>query len=112
MKTTQQWLDQYGESHTNPTNKLIHWICIPAIMVSLLGVLSTVPMPWDSQHINLATLFLAFSLGFYSLLSVRLMLGMLVVGSATYAAAVALGALSIPLWVTSLAIFEIGRAHV
>ncbi len=107
MKTTQQWLDQYGESHTNPTNKLIHWICIPAIMVSLLGVLSTVPMPWDSQHINLATLFLAFSLGFYSLLSVRLMLGMLVVGSATYAAAVALGALSIPLWVTSLAIFVV-----
>ncbi len=107
MKTTQEWLDQYGESHTNPTNKLIHWLCIPAIVVSLLGVLSAVPMPWSAPHINLATLFLAFSLGFYSLLSKRLMLGMVVVGSASYAAAVALGTLSIPLWITSLIIFSV-----
>lgn len=107
MKTTQEWLDKYGESHTDPTNKLIHWLCIPAIVVSLLGILSSVPMPWSVQHINLATLFLAFSLGFYSLLSKRLMFGMVVVGSACYAAAVALGTLSIPLWVTSLGIFAV-----
>ncbi len=107
MKTTQEWLDAYGESHTNPTNKLIHWVCIPAIVVSLLGLLSSVPMPSLAQHINLATLFLAFSLGFYGLLSMRLMLGMVVVGSACYAAAVGLGTLSIPLWITSLGIFAV-----
>ncbi|MGH1343955.1 MAG: DUF962 domain-containing protein [Nannocystales bacterium] len=107
MKTTQEWLDQYGESHTNPTNKLIHWICIPAIVVSLLGILSSVPMPWAATHINLATLFVVFSLGFYSLLSIRLMLGMAVVSSASYAVAVALGGLPVPLWITSLAIFAV-----
>ena len=105
MKTTEQWLSQYGESHQNPTNKLIHWICITAIVVSLLGLLVSVPMPWDVPHLNLATLFVGFSIGFYRLLSRRLMLGMAAVGTGCYAIALALGGLSIPLWMTSLAIF-------
>ncbi len=107
MKTAQQWLDQYGESHQNPTNKLIHWICIPAIVVSLLGLLASIPMPWDLPHVNPATLFVAFTVGFYSLLSVRLMAGMLVVASACYVTAIALGGLPIPLWLTSLGIFVV-----
>ena len=27
MKTIDQWLEEYGESHRNKTNKLIHWVC-------------------------------------------------------------------------------------
>ena len=107
MKTTEEWLSQYGESHQNPTNKLIHWICIPAIVVSLLGLLASVPMPWSLPHLNLATLFVGFTIGFYSLLSRRLMVGMAVVSFGCYGIAVALGALSIPLWITSLAIFVV-----
>ncbi|MGB5587430.1 MAG: Mpo1-like protein, partial [Gammaproteobacteria bacterium] len=34
MKPVQQWLDEYGESHQNPTNKIIHWICVPVIALS------------------------------------------------------------------------------
>ena len=107
MKTADQWLDQYGESHRNPTNKLIHWICIPAIMVSLFGLLVSIPMPWDVSHLNVATAALAFSVAFYSLMSFRLMLGMAVVGLGCYATAVALGGLPIPLWITSLGIFVV-----
>jgi len=107
MKTADQWLDQYGESHQNPTNKLIHWFCIPAIVVSLLGLLLSVPMPWSIPHLNLATLFVAFAVGFYSLLSFRLMLGMAAVASACYAIALSLGGLSMPLWATSLGIFVV-----
>ena len=107
MKSADQWLDQYGESHQNPTNKLIHWVCIPAIMVSLLGLLVSIPMPWSVAHINPATLFVAFAVGFYSLLSKRLMVGMAVVGFGCYALALALGGLPIPLWVTSLGIFVV-----
>lgn len=32
-------LARYAESHRNPTNELIHFVCIPAIVFSLLGIL-------------------------------------------------------------------------
>ena len=34
-----QLLTHYGESHQNPRNELIHFIAIPLIMLSLLGLL-------------------------------------------------------------------------
>ena len=43
MRTINQWLDEYGESHQHPFNKLIHWICVPAIMFSLFGLLYSIP---------------------------------------------------------------------
>lgn len=43
MKTIQNWLDEYGKSHQNSLNKNIHWICVPAIMFSLLGLLWSIP---------------------------------------------------------------------
>ena len=32
-------LAHYGESHRNPTNELIHFVCVPLIVFSLLGIL-------------------------------------------------------------------------
>ena len=31
VRAIHHWLDEYGESHTHPTNELIHWICLPTI---------------------------------------------------------------------------------
>jgi len=31
MKTIEEWFEEYGESHQNKTNKIIHWICVPTI---------------------------------------------------------------------------------
>ena len=42
-KSIHEWLSEYGESHQNPTNKKIHWICVPLIMLSLMGLLSSIP---------------------------------------------------------------------
>ncbi|SDK26226.1 Uncharacterized membrane protein YGL010W [Ferrimonas sediminum] len=39
MKDIEQWFAEYGESHRNPTNKTIHWICVPLITFSVLGAL-------------------------------------------------------------------------
>ncbi len=36
---------EYAESHRNPTNKLIHWICVPLIFWSILGFISYLPTP-------------------------------------------------------------------
>ncbi len=43
MRTLQQWLDAYGESHQNKTNKLIHYLCVPAIFFSIVGLLMSIP---------------------------------------------------------------------
>lgn len=32
-------LDQYSESHRNHTNELIHFVCVPVIVFSLLGII-------------------------------------------------------------------------
>ncbi|UOU97927.1 DUF962 domain-containing protein [Chryseobacterium daecheongense] len=34
---------EYGESHRNATNKLIHWICVPLIFWTMLGFISLIP---------------------------------------------------------------------
>lgn len=40
MKTISEWLDEYNESHQNKTNKLIHWVCVPAIYFSIIGIMA------------------------------------------------------------------------
>lgn len=83
--TVHEWFDKYGESHQNPTNKTIHWICIPLIMFSLMGMLWTIPLPEFIQFhplINLGTFLIVGALIFYLRLSIPLALGMLFVGGA------------------------------
>lgn len=46
MKTIQQWLDEYAVSHQNPTNKLVHWVCVPVIFFTVVGLLYSIPNPF------------------------------------------------------------------
>ena len=82
MKKINSLLNQYGESHKNGTNKLIHWICVPAIFFSIVGLVSIIPFPWEIyiyEGINLswALIALVLVLLYYVSLSVSLSLGML-----------------------------------
>lgn len=43
MKTMQDWLDAYAVSHQNKTNKAIHFICVPLIVFSVVGLLMAIP---------------------------------------------------------------------
>jgi len=40
MKSITEWFDEYSESHQNPTNKQIHWLCVPAILFSIIGIIA------------------------------------------------------------------------
>lgn len=40
MKTISEWLDEYSESHQDKTNKAIHWVCVPTILFSIIGILA------------------------------------------------------------------------
>jgi len=80
-KTADEWFTEYAESHQNRFNKLVHWICVPAIAASIAGLLWAVPMPPAlrdvSPLINLATIAIAISMAFYFRLSIPLAVGML-----------------------------------
>lgn len=45
MRKIDLLLAEYGESHRNVTNKLIHWICVPLIFWTILGFISYIPTP-------------------------------------------------------------------
>ena len=45
MRKVEQLFDEYGASHKNATNKLIHWICVPLIFWTILGFISYIPTP-------------------------------------------------------------------
>lgn len=50
-----QLLAHYGESHRDPRNERIHFVAIPLIMVSLLGLLFAIH-PWVAYGFVLASL--------------------------------------------------------
>ena len=111
MRTVEDWLAEYGASHENAANKALHWICVPLIVLAMLGLLWSAPMPVALAQrvplINWATLAIAAALGYYALLSVRLALGMLLPLLALVLALQWLAALPLPLWQTCLAIFVV-----
>lgn len=78
MKSIHQWFDEYGESHQNQTNKIIHWICIPLIFWSIIALLSLIPIDFliKSNFIHLGTIIVILGLIFYLKLSFKIFLGM------------------------------------
>ena len=79
MRTMHQWLDEYGASHQNSTNELLHWICVPVIVMTVIGLLWALPVPRAfaeaSPWINWATIGVAVAVTYYFLLSPALAAG-------------------------------------
>jgi uncharacterized membrane protein YGL010W len=67
--------DKYAESHQNHTNKTIHWICVPLIVFSLLGLVWQFPFPELAflgaykSYLNWASFLITFALYYYYTLS-------------------------------------------
>ena len=43
MKSAQNYFDEYAVSHQNKTNQTIHYICVPLIFFSVIGLLMSIP---------------------------------------------------------------------
>ena len=43
MRTAQEWFDEYAVSHQNTTNQRVHYICVPVIFFSVIGLLMSIP---------------------------------------------------------------------
>lgn len=45
MRSMQSWLDGYSADHRHPINQVIHWLCVPPIVWTVVALLWTVPVP-------------------------------------------------------------------
>ena len=95
MKPIAQWLDEYSLSHLNPLNKTLHWICIPPIVFSLLGLLRAVTV---GGAVNAAAIAALLMFAYYLALSWRLALG-------------AAGVLALLYWGADVSFQQLGRLH-
>lgn len=113
MKSIHTWFDEYGVSHQNNTNKLIHWVCVPLIFFSIIALLAAIPAnflkemfpPAWQPYTHIGTVVLAVGLLFYLRLSLPIFIGILAFSVLCLLAIVALESLSLPLWASSLIIF-------
>jgi uncharacterized membrane protein YGL010W len=111
MRTVDQWLDEYGASHQNAANKVLHWICVPIIVVSLVGLLWSLPVPQALRELsplaNWGTALLVAGVVYYLAMSLTLALGMALFVVGVIAAIQWLDALPWPLWALCLALFVV-----
>jgi uncharacterized membrane protein YGL010W len=102
MRKIDELFEEYGESHQNHTNKAIHWICVPLIFFSVVGLLASIPsglvqrfLGQGNPYANWAAVVLIFVVIYYTTLSLTLSLGMMLFGVLA------------PLWLVSIIIFVI-----
>ncbi len=80
-KSADQWFAEYGESHQDHANEIIHWICVPVIFYSVMAFVWSVPVPGPlagaAPWFNWAQPATLAVLAFYFRLSAPLALGML-----------------------------------
>ena len=107
----QSWLDEYGESHRNPINKTVHWICVPLILISLIGLLWSIPVPHvfaeTSPLLNWGVLLLIAALLYYYVLAWRLALGMTAMTLVIITIVYGVSQSAASLWMVSLSVFVI-----
>lgn len=110
-------LNEYGESHQTKMNKNIHFVCVPLIFFSLIGLLASIPVPQTftnispsivQPYVHLGTFVILLGLIYYYRLSKYLFMGM-VLFSALVLLIIQLIAISFttPLWLIMLCIFVI-----
>ena len=83
MRKIEKLIAEYGESHKNKTNKLIHWFCVPSIFFSIVALVWCIPLgPLGNltidnhKYINWATISIILVFIYYFTLSPKLTVGM------------------------------------
>ncbi|MBT7817226.1 MAG: DUF962 domain-containing protein [Polaribacter sp.] len=54
MRTAKEYFDEYALSHQNKTNQTIHYICVPLIFFSIIGLLMSIPNVILENILNLS----------------------------------------------------------
>jgi uncharacterized membrane protein YGL010W len=99
-------LAEYGESHQNPTNKIVHWLAVPVIVWCVLALIWSIPFPFNVSYLNWCVIVVALSLIYYVTLSIPLAVAMAAfTGLSLWL--IKSYSLSLPLWQFALILFVI-----
>lgn len=114
MRKVEYWLCEYAQDHRHPGNQRLHAVCVPLIVIAVIGLLASLPVPGAfyalSPALDWATVAIVAALLYYLALSLPLGLGMLPALAAAAAIAGAFTALPWPAWATSAGLFALGWA--
>jgi uncharacterized membrane protein YGL010W len=108
MPAIEQWVSEYGESHQNHTNKIIHWVCVPAIFFAIVGLLYSIKLPLvvSGHRINAAMIVFVPIIIYYFMLSKTLWVGMfLFTGACLLLCHIIEVKFFMPLWAFALVVF-------
>lgn len=115
MRRIDELLAEYGESHQNATNKAIHWICVPLIFFSVVGLIASIPagpiqvlLGEGNPYANWATVLLVLVTAYYFTLSIPLSIGLILFALLCVFFTNLISTLNVaPLWAVSLGIFVV-----
>jgi uncharacterized membrane protein YGL010W len=110
VRGTAYWLGEYAASHRNPVNKALHWVCVPLIVWSVIGLLWSLPAPGRAhmEYANWASYAVAAAVLYYARLSMPLALGVLPVLALMLLSVDALSQLAhVSLWAVSAGVFAV-----
>lgn len=113
MRSEAQFLAEYAKSHQNPTNQIVHMICVPLIFMATLGMLWVIPLgglvpglsaemaPW----VNVASVGSLLAILFYARLSTWSLLTGLAWLVVSFAAIIAMQSAGWPLFKVCAAVW-------
>lgn len=117
MRKIDALLNEYGVSHQTKLNIAIHYICVPVIFLSLIGLLASIPVPEAitgmlpaslAPFVHFGTIVIILGLIYYLRLSLVLFFSMLVFSALVLFVIHQIDLLQIaPLWSIMLGIFVI-----
>ena len=116
MRKIDELLAEYGESHQDETNKIIHWICVPLIFFSVVGLIASIPsesvqrfLGEGNPYANWAAVVLILVLIYYVSLSIPLSIGMMLfIVLCLYWVRLIVQSDIAPLWLVSIIVFVVG----
>lgn len=105
-KSADAWFEEYGQSHQNRINKAIHFVAVPGIYWTVMGLLWSIPSPeWlGTGWLGLAMLPVMY---FYFRLGLALGLGMLLITALMWIGIERLAIAGISVWQVSLVLFVV-----
>ncbi|MGI9260078.1 MAG: DUF962 domain-containing protein [Gammaproteobacteria bacterium] len=108
MRPVDEWLRLYDRHHADGAKQLLHWLMIPFIVTSVVGLLWALPVPTTFSDatpvLNWGTIFLMAAIVYYFILSISLAFGALPLIALVVWAVMWLERLQYPLWMSCTAL--------
>lgn len=81
MQEIENWLERYGNSHSDLQFQAIYWLSVPLLVLATVGMLWSLPVPDEFRQIspilNWGSAFLMAAVVYYFIISMSLAIGML-----------------------------------